>query len=111
MQLLGCDLISTTEAIDTTTAIGRMFFVVCAAIAECESDKTSERVKIGMERAAAEGKVCNRPRVELSEYQIKKARRILAENPGISGRALAGQFEGIDRKTLIDRLKELGVVV
>jgi len=110
LRMAGCDMISTSESIDTSNAIGRMFFVICAALNECESEKTSERVKIGMERARSEGKVCNRPKVELSDYQIEQAKRIIAENPGISGRALSGHFEGIDRKTLVARLRELEVM-
>ena len=102
-------MISTSEAIDTSTAMGRMFFVICAALNECESEKTSERIKIGMERATKEGIVCNRPKIELSEYQINKAKEIIAANPEISGRALAAQFDSIGRNTLLLCLKKLKI--
>lgn len=110
LQAYGVNLICTSEAIDTNTAMGRFFFVVMAALAECESSKTSERVKIGMERAAAEGKVCHRPAAKLSDYQLQKARDILAATPGISRSALAAQFDGIGRTTLIRLLKEAKIL-
>jgi len=106
-----CQLISTSESIDTTTAMGRIFFTMCSAINECESDKTSERVKIGMERAKSEGKDCNRPPKKLSAYQIEKAKTILANDPQISRRELSKQFEGISRPTLIKCLRGEELIV
>ncbi len=106
----GIDMISTTEAIDTSTAMGKMVLTFCAALNEGESAKTSERVKIGMERAKAEGKVCHRPVKKLSAYQIDKAKTILRNNPNISQRELAQQFDGISRATLIKGLKAEGVL-
>ena len=111
LKLLRVDMISTSESIDTTTAMGRMFFVICAALNECESNKTSERVHIGMDRAKAEGKLCHRPRKPLSDYQITKAKKILEENPTISQRRLAAQFEGISRPKLIQGLRDAGIHV
>ena len=88
----------------------RAMMQMIAVFAELESANTSERVKIGLERAKAQGKVCHRKKTKLSQYQIEKARAILAENPGISERALAAQFNGISRSTLINRLREAGVL-
>ncbi len=110
LKVYDVNLISVTESIDTTTAIGRMFFVICAALAECESDKTSERVKIGMARVKAEGKLYHRPRKVISNSEIERARRILKQNPVISQRELALHFEGISRPTLVRALKEKGVL-
>lgn len=110
LRIMGIDLIITTEAIDTSTAMGRAMMQIIAVFAELESAKTGERVQIGMERARAEGKVCNRPPKELSKYQLEKARRILEGNPEISMRQLAAQFDGISRATLIKLLREAGIV-
>ena len=104
------ELVVTSQNIDTTTAAGRAMMQMIAVFAELESANTSERVKIGLERAKAQGKVCHRKKTKLSQYQIEKARAILAENPGISERALAAQFNGISRSTLINRLREAGVL-
>ena len=110
LRIMGIDLIITTEAIDTSTAMGRAMMQITAVFAELESAKTGERVQIGMERARAEGKVCNRPPKELSKYQLEKAQKILEDNPGISMRQLASNFEGISRTTLIKLLREAGVI-
>lgn len=110
LPLMGIDLILTSESIDTSTAMGRAMMQITAVFAELESAKTGERVQIGMERARAQGKVCNRPATTLTPYQIEKAKRILAEDPEISMRKLADQFDGISRTTLIRLLREEGVV-
>lgn len=110
LRIMGIDLIITTEAIDTSTAMGRAMMQITAVFAELESAKAGERVQIGMERARAEGKVCNRPPKELSKYQLEKAQKILEDNPGISMRQLASNFEGISRTTLIKLLREAGII-
>mgnify|MGYP000868621869 FL=1 len=110
LRLIGVDLILTSEAIDTSNAMGRAMMQITAVFAELESAKTSERVLIGMERARAEGKVCNRPTKELTPYQIQKAKAILRDDPDISQRALASQFDGISRMTLINGLRKAGVL-
>lgn len=110
LRIMGIDLIITTEAIDTSTAMGRAMMQITAVFAELESAKTGERVQIGMERARAEGKVCNRPPKELSRYQLEKAQRILEDNLEISMRQLAAQFDGISRATLIKLLREAGII-
>ncbi len=48
IEAKGADLVSLTDGIDTTTAMGRFFFHVMAAIAELERGMTSERTKAGM---------------------------------------------------------------
>lgn len=99
----------TEQAIDTTTAEGRMVRTMLSAIAEFELELIHSRTKDGQARAIAEGKKIGRPKATLSEYQINKAKEILAENPDISQRKFAEQFIGIDRKQLIRELKELGI--
>lgn len=110
LSAIDVELVVTSQSIDTTTAAGRAMMQMIAVFAELESANTSERVKIGLERAKSQGKVCHRKKTELSPYQIKRAKEIIAENPGISERALAEQFNGISRTTLIRRLKEAGVL-
>lgn len=44
----GGDVVSLTDGIDTTTAMGRFFFHIMAAIAELERGMISERTKEGM---------------------------------------------------------------
>jgi Site-specific recombinases, DNA invertase Pin homologs len=103
-------LIVTSQNIDTNTAMGRAMMQITAVFAELESANTSERSKIGTERAKAEGKLCHRPRKKLSAYQIDKAKGILAGNPDISRRQLALQFDGIGRDALIRELIAEGIL-
>lgn len=98
------------QDIDTSTASGRFMITMLSAVAEFEREVIVERVNDGLRRAEKEGKVFGRPKKTLSDYQIEKAKRILAENPNISNRQLAEQFEGISRTALIKGLRDLGIL-
>jgi len=54
--------ISLSEALDTTTAAGKMVFTVLAAVAELERELVRERVRNGLSNAKAKGKVLGRPK-------------------------------------------------
>lgn len=47
---------SVTEVFDTTTATGRLFISIIGSMAQWERENLAERVKMGMERRALEGK-------------------------------------------------------
>lgn len=57
------DFVSVTEAIDTSTPVGRMVYSFLAAIAEFEREIIRERVKAGVDRARTQGIRLGRPRV------------------------------------------------
>ena len=48
LEKAGADLVSLTEAIDTTSAAGRLFFRLMAAMAEFERDVVAERTRSAM---------------------------------------------------------------
>lgn len=98
------------QPFDTGTYEGRMMLQVLGALAEFERELIRDRTLAGLRRAKAEGKVAGRPRRGLSEYQRNKALQILAEEPHISQKKLAEQFDGISQKTLITLLKEEGIL-
>lgn len=82
---LGIDFISHTQAIDTTTPMGRLFFHVIGSFAEFERDVIVERVKAGLANARAKGKKLGRP-----VKDPKAADRVAAlRASGMSLRAIA----------------------
>lgn len=98
-QSMSVDFISITEAIDTSTPLGRAMFAIVGAISEFERELIKERVKAGVAKAKASGKRLGRPRAAL-DLDAARARidrgdglRAVARSLGIHhatlGRALA----------------------
>jgi DNA invertase Pin-like site-specific DNA recombinase len=63
---VGVDFISYTQQIDTTTAMGRLFFSVIGSFAEFEREMIVERVKAGLANARAKGVRLGRPEKDKS---------------------------------------------
>jgi DNA invertase Pin-like site-specific DNA recombinase len=68
---------SLTEAIDTTTAAGRMMMQMVGAFAEFERAMLRERTKAGLESARREGRVGGR-RPKLTPQQQAEIRRMVS---------------------------------
>src|SRR5436309_13080010 len=66
----GCGFRSLTEAIDTTTAGGRLIFHIFGALAEFERSIIRERTLAGLEAARAPGRKGGRPRLMTDESMI-----------------------------------------
>jgi len=84
-EKLGVDLVALDQAVDTTTASGRLLFHMLAAIAEFERDLIRDRVLAGLKRARAQGKHLGRPR----EFQVDAGQARALKNEGHSLRAIA----------------------
>lgn len=56
LQARGVDLVVLDQGIDTSTAVGRMFFQILGAIAEFEHALMSERTRDGLDAARARGR-------------------------------------------------------
>lgn len=69
---------SLTEAIDTTTAGGRLIFHIFGALAEFERAIIKERTRAGLDAAKARGRVGGRPS-KMSDDDIKVAKALLAD--------------------------------
>jgi DNA invertase Pin-like site-specific DNA recombinase len=81
LQALDIDLYLHQQAIDTTTPAGKLFFHMSSAFAEFERSIIVERVKAGLDRAKAQGKVLGRPKI--SSRKEDKIRDMLESGTGI----------------------------
>jgi len=66
-QSLGIEFVSYSEAIDTSTPVGKMTFTVLGAVAELERSLIIERVRSGVRNAKAKGKRLGRPKTIKAE--------------------------------------------
>jgi DNA invertase Pin-like site-specific DNA recombinase len=100
MDSLGVGFVSLTEAIDTTTAAGRLMMQIVGAFSEFERSMIRARTKIGLERAKSNGVKLGRKK-SLSKEQSAKALELLKS--GESGAGIAKLFDV--HPSTISRLK------
>ena len=94
---------SLTEAIDTTSATGRLVFHIFGALAEFEHSLIRERTIAGLDAARARGRKGGR-KPSMSEKDIKKAKAMLSD-PQITKTEVAKHF-GVSRVTLNNSLNK-----
>jgi len=92
---------SLTEAIDTTTAGGKLVFQIFGAMAEFERSIIKERTMAGLEAARARGRKGGRPTVMTPE-KIKMARK-LYDSKEYTVESIATEL-GVSRKTVYRHL-------
>jgi DNA invertase Pin-like site-specific DNA recombinase len=92
----GIGLQSLQEQIDTTSAGGRFYFHMLAALAEFERELIAERTRAGMSAAKRAGVQLGRP-PKLSPADVSRARRDLAGGAALA--ALAARL-GVSKATL-----------
>jgi DNA invertase Pin-like site-specific DNA recombinase len=98
------------QPIDTSTPSGRFTVLVLSGVAELERELIRDRTKDGLRRTVANGTKLGRKERTLSDYQRNKIKGIVANDPGISYRKLAEQFDGISRTKLIELAKTEGLI-
>lgn len=86
----GVGFLSLQEQIDTTSAGGRFYLHILAALAEFEREMIRERTKAGMAAAKKRGVQLGRP-FKLSQNQIKEAIRMVKD--GQTRNAIARHFK------------------
>jgi DNA invertase Pin-like site-specific DNA recombinase len=74
----GVELRALQEQIDTSTASGRLFFHIMAALSEFERNLIRERTQAGLQAARKRGKKPGRKR-KLSDADIRRARAMLQD--------------------------------
>lgn len=95
------DFCSTTQAIDTTSPMGKMVLIFLGAIAEFERETIVERVRCGIARARADGIQLGRPRVG---FDIGTALKLHKEGQGVRR---IGKHLGISYGTVHRYLKSV----
>ena len=96
LHMRGIQFRSLTEGIDTSTALGRMFYQLAGAFAEYERALISERTRAGLDAARAAGRRIGRPAV-LTEEQKSSARQLYAQGHSI---AAIARVLGVSRATI-----------
>ncbi len=98
-QSLGIEFISFTEAIDTSTPMGKMVFTVLGAVAELERSLIVERVRAGLRNAKAKGRTLGRPKADVDTAEIARLRAqglsvaAVAEQLGVSVGTICGRYK------------------
>lgn len=110
----GVQFRSLTEALDTTTATGRLLFHIVASVAEFERELTRERTRAALETARQSGKQLGRPsRVNARQYRHIQAaaasgetQSAIAATTGLSravvGRVLRGEIASLEMRHQLD---------
>lgn len=97
----GIGLVSLTESIDTSTAMGRFVYTMLAALAAMERDLLAERTRAGLAAARAAGRVGGRP-PKLTAEQRRHAQLLKAG--GVSVDEIAASL-GASRATVYRALR------
>ena len=111
LQSRGVDLVVLDQGIDTSTAIGRMFFQILGSIAEFEHALMSERTIDGLTAARARGRTGGQ-KPKLGARQVTLARQMY-EEVGEDGKRrytvaqIAAEF-GVSRPTIYRHLSRAG---
>ena len=78
IELAGAGFRSLTEAIDTTTAAGRMMMQMVGSFAEFERAMIRERTSAGLAQARAEGRVGGRRRKLAEKQRLEIAESVIS---------------------------------
>jgi len=93
---------SVTEAIDTTTAGGRLVFHLFGALAEFERQLIRDRTLAGLAAARARGRVGGRPRT-MTAGKLRLARAMREQDPPVSLGQVAAEL-GLAKSTVARNL-------
>jgi DNA invertase Pin-like site-specific DNA recombinase len=111
LQTRGVDLVVLDQGIDTSTAVGRMFFQILGSIAEFEHALMAERTIDGLAAARARGRTGGQ-KPKLGARQVTLARQMYEETGNDGKRRytvaqIAAEF-GVTRPTIYRHLSNTG---
>jgi DNA invertase Pin-like site-specific DNA recombinase len=90
LHALRIDLFLHQQGLDTTTPSGKAMFQMLGVFAEFERAMTQERVRAGLARARADGKILGRPKIAEKTERAVRAALSKKERPGL--RKIAASF-------------------
>ena len=102
LQRHSVEFCSMQEQIDTTTASGRLLFLIIAAFGEFEKAVIRERTVAGLAEARRQGKTLGRPRAHQDLPDL-----VIEEAVGRMSLRKASAELGMPLTTLRDRLKDM----
>ncbi|MEU7766140.1 recombinase family protein [Nocardia sp. NPDC049190] len=110
----GVDLVVLDQKVDTSTALGRMFFQILGSIAEFEHALMSERTRDGLAAARARGRTGGQ-KPKLGPQQVQLARQMYDELDQAGKRhytvaQIAAEF-GVTRPTIYRHLSASGATM
>ena len=103
LEARGVGFKSLTEAIDTTSAGGRLVFHIFGALSEFELSIIRQRTMAGLEAARARGRIGGRP-AKMNEERVRQARKLL-EDPQNNVTQVSALL-GVSRGSLYRHLTE-----
>ena len=98
---------SATEVYDTTTAIGRLFITLVAALAQWERENLAERVKFGTQQMVEQGIRPGSPRPYGYEYQDGKL--VVVEEEAKWVKFIFDKYVTTGAQTIAIELNQMGV--
>ena len=98
MDEAGIHLEATEQALDTSTAMGKMFLSLLGIFAEFETNLRAERQREGIKKASKLGKYKGKP-PKLEERYLEKAKKLWADGEGMT-RSEIGRELGIARASV-----------
>lgn len=106
----GCDLVSLTEQIDTTTAAGKMIFNMLAVLGQFHVDLISEWTKMGLAKVKRDGRKTGGPTP--FGYNVDEAGKL---HPNLRERKVIGRImklhsTGMKYQTIGNQLNDQGIV-
>lgn len=106
LEMHGVKFKSVTEPYDTTTAAGKLFITLVAALAQWERENLAERVRFGMEQMVKEGK---RPGAKMP-FGYTKEGEIVDEEYRILRKLRELYMKGLGFRAVGNTLNEMGLL-
>lgn len=98
---------SSTEVYDTTTAMGRLFITLVAALAQWERENLAERVKFGTQQMAEQGLRPGSPRPY--GYEYKDSNLVIVEEEAKWVRWIFDKYITTGTQTIAKELNQMGI--